>query len=74
MTSNPNTRSFIPLRIAIVTVSDTRSLDDDKSGRTLVDRLEGAGHKLADRAIVRDDVETIGRPFRRGSNVKTLTW
>ncbi len=45
-------RDFIPLRIAVLTVSDTRELADDKSGTTLVERLEAAGHKLGARAIV----------------------
>ena len=52
-------RSFIPLNIAVLTVSDTRSLDDDKSGSTLADRLTAAGHKLATRNIVPDDVARI---------------
>jgi molybdenum cofactor biosynthesis protein B len=52
-------RAFIPLSIAVLTVSDTRSLDDDKSGATLLERLTAAGHHLADRAIVTDDVEAI---------------
>ena len=52
-------RAFIPLNIAVLTVSDTRSLDDDKSGATLADRLTAAGHKLATRNIVPDDVEQI---------------
>jgi molybdopterin adenylyltransferase len=52
-------RAFVPLNIAVLTISDTRTLDDDKSGNTLVERLEGAGHRLADRAIVPDDVEMI---------------
>jgi len=52
-------RAFIPLSIAVLTVSDTRTLDDDKSGKTLADRLVAAGHRLADRAIVTDDVEAI---------------
>ena len=52
-------RQFIPLNIAILTVSDTRSLEDDKSGRTLVERLEAAGHRLAERQIVKDDVAAI---------------
>lgn len=51
--------SFLPVRIAVLTISDTRSLADDRSGDTLVDRLTAAGHVLADRAIVRDDVPTI---------------
>ena len=50
-----DTRAFIPARIAVLTVSDTRGPDDDRSGDTLVARLEEAGHVLAARAIVRDD-------------------
>ena len=57
-------RSFIPLKIAVLTISDTRSLADDKSGATLVDRLEKAGHALADRAIVSDDIEAIRAQMR----------
>ena len=57
-------REFIPVRIAVMTVSDTRSLDDDRSGDTLVARLTGAGHSLADRAIVTDDVEAIAGRLR----------
>ncbi len=53
------TRTFLPVRIAVLTVSDTRSLADDRSGDTLVARLEGAGHILAARAIVRDDVDLL---------------
>ncbi len=56
---------FLPVRIAVLTVSDTRSLADDRSGDTLVARLTAAGHVLADRAIVRDDVPVI---------VETLNW
>ncbi|MEX6505662.1 molybdenum cofactor biosynthesis protein B [Jiella sp. M17.18] len=52
-------RTFIPLGIAVLTVSDTRTLADDRSGDTLVERLEKAGHRLADRRIVTDDVEAI---------------
>ena len=48
-------REFIPVRIAVLTVSDTRSLDEDRSGQVLVDRLTADGHVLADRKIVRDD-------------------
>ncbi|MBL8647262.1 molybdenum cofactor biosynthesis protein B [Sphingosinicella xenopeptidilytica] len=50
---------FIPVRIAVLTVSDTRTLADDRSGNTLVERLQGAGHILAAREIVKDDVGTI---------------
>ncbi len=52
-------RLFIPVRIAVMTVSDTRTLADDRSGDTLVARLGDAGHVLADRMIVRDDVAAI---------------
>ncbi len=55
---NPD-RQFIPLRIAVLTVSDSRSLDDDRSGDTLVARLSDAGHVAADRQIVRDEIEDI---------------
>ncbi len=47
-------RTFIPVRIAVLTVSDTRGIEDDRSGQTLVDRIAAAGHVLADRAIERD--------------------
>jgi molybdenum cofactor biosynthesis protein B len=53
------TRQFIALKIAVLTVSDTRALADDKSGATLVERIERAGHAVADRAIVTDDAEII---------------
>ena len=55
---DPN-RQFIPLGIAVLTVSDTRTPSDDKSGDTLVARLEQAGHRLAARAIVKDDKAAI---------------
>jgi molybdenum cofactor biosynthesis protein B len=48
-------REFIPVRIAVLTVSDTRSLAEDRSGDTLARRIEEAGHVLADRRIVRDE-------------------
>ena len=52
-------REFIPLKIAVLTISDTRQLADDKSGATLVERIEKTGHTVADRAIVTDDIEAI---------------
>jgi molybdenum cofactor biosynthesis protein B len=52
-------RPFVPLKIAVLTVSDTRELADDKSGATLAERIEKAGHAVADRAIVADDVVRI---------------
>ena len=54
-----DTLAFIPLSVAVLTVSDTRSPEDDKSGATLAERLTKAGHRLGDRAIVPDDVEAI---------------
>jgi molybdenum cofactor biosynthesis protein B len=52
-------KDFVPLRMAVLTVSDTRTLDDDKSGATLTERITAAGHKVADRAIVADEVDAI---------------
>jgi len=52
-------RPFVPVSIAVLTVSDTRSLADDRSGDTLAARIAEAGHQLADRAVVTDDVEAI---------------
>ncbi|THV16613.1 molybdenum cofactor biosynthesis protein B [Rhizobium rhizophilum] len=52
-------RLFVPVGIAVLTVSDTRSLADDKSGDTLVGRIEEAGHRLITRAIVKDDRHAI---------------
>ena len=52
-------RAFIPVHIAVLTVSDSRTLAEDKSGDTLVQRLTAAGHVLADRAILRDDADAI---------------
>ena len=57
-------RDFIPVRIEVLTVSDTRTLDDDRSGDSLVDRLTEAGHILADRAIVTDDKDKIAARLR----------
>jgi molybdopterin adenylyltransferase len=52
-------RQFIPVKIAVLTVSDTRGMDEDRSGATLVARIEKAGHILADRQIVKDEVSDI---------------
>ncbi|WP_293880198.1 molybdenum cofactor biosynthesis protein B [Sphingomonas sp.] len=51
--------TFLPVRIAVLTVSDSRSAVDDRSGDKLVTLLTDAGHVLAERAIVRDDVDAI---------------
>jgi len=58
-------RPFIPVGIAVLTVSDTRGLADDKSGQTLAERIAAAGHRLAAREIVTDDVEAIRAIVRR---------
>ncbi len=55
----PTEKKFLALNIAILTVSDSRTEADDKSGRVLVERLETAGHRLAEKAIVRDDIYAI---------------
>ncbi|MCX5497491.1 molybdenum cofactor biosynthesis protein B [Kaistia dalseonensis] len=53
------TLPFIPVRFAVLAVSDTRSIETDKSGLTLAERIEGAGHTLVERAIVHDDIDEI---------------
>lgn len=58
------TRPFIPVGIAVLTVSDTRTPADDKSGDTLAERITGAGHRLAARAIVPDDRDAIQAQVR----------
>ena len=57
-------REFIPIRIAVLTVSDTRTAADDRSGDTLVARLEAAGHRLADRALIADEQAEIEARLR----------
>jgi len=58
------TIEFIPIRIAVLTVSDTRSVAEDRSGQTLVDRIEKAGHVVADRKIIRDERAQIADQLR----------
>lgn len=58
------TMEFIPIRIAVLTVSDTRSLAEDRSGQTLVDRIEHAGHTVADRKIIQDERAQIAEQLR----------
>ncbi|MAY31709.1 MAG: molybdenum cofactor biosynthesis protein B [Rhodovulum sp.] len=59
-----DTREFIPVRIAVLTVSDTRGMNEDRSGQTLVDRITGAGHVLAAREIIRDERDQIAAKLR----------
>ncbi|MCX8954408.1 molybdenum cofactor biosynthesis protein B [Ruegeria sp. NA] len=58
------TMEFIPVKIAVLTVSDTRSMEEDRSGQTLVDRIEKAGHVVADRRIIRDERKQIADQLR----------
>ncbi|PTX54914.1 molybdenum cofactor biosynthesis protein B [Litoreibacter ponti] len=58
------TAEFLPVRIAVLTVSDTRTPEDDRSGNTLVERLEGAGHTLAARTILPDERDQIANQLR----------
>ncbi len=57
--------TFVPVRIAVLTVSDTRDASNDTSGDTLVARLTEAGHILADRRIVKDDVGLIQKHLKK---------
>src|SRR5262245_53617282 len=54
-----DSRSFIAVRIAVLTISDSRSFSDDTSGQTLADRIAEAGHELSARKIVKDDIRSI---------------
>jgi len=59
-----STLPFLPINIAVLTVSDTRTLADDRSGDTLVARITAAGHHVADRRIERDDADAIEAVLR----------
>lgn len=60
----PASDAFVPLRIAVLTVSDTRTVETDTSGRTVIDELGGAGHTIVAHAIVRDDLEDLRARLR----------
>ncbi|MFS4582007.1 molybdenum cofactor biosynthesis protein B [Phaeobacter sp. C3_T13_0] len=64
MAKHDDTQDFIPVRIAVLTVSDSRSIDEDRSGQVLVDRLEAARHQLADRKILPDERVEIADQLR----------
>jgi molybdenum cofactor biosynthesis protein B len=64
MASTTEERSFFPVRIAVLTISDTRTLADDVSGKTLSDRIIEAGHLLSARKIVPDDIRAIRHVIR----------
>lgn len=59
MTENKSEREFIPLNITVLTISDSRNEETDKSGKRLVERLEAQGHKLYEKKIVPDDIYQI---------------
>jgi molybdenum cofactor biosynthesis protein B len=58
-------RAFVPVGVAVLTISDTRSLETDKSGALIAAQVEAMGHRLAARALVADDVEAIQAAARR---------
>lgn len=64
MSTIDENKNFVPVRIAVLTVSDTRQLADDKSGQTLVDRIEKAGHSVAARTIIADERDQIADQLR----------
>src|SRR5438552_14868242 len=68
MPANNEARTFIPVRIAVLTISDTRTLDNDTSGQTLADRIAEAGHQLSARKIIKDDVRAIRHVVRDWTN------
>jgi molybdopterin adenylyltransferase len=61
--------TFYPLRVAVLTVSDTRTEETDTSGRLLAERLTAAGHELADKAIVTDSIDAIREQVQKGAEV-----
>lgn len=63
---------FVPVRIAILTVSDSRSLDEDKSGQTLADRIQAAGHIVASRSLVKDERSEISKRLREWISDSTV--
>ena len=65
MSGIDDTKKFLPVRIAVLTVSDSRSLTEDKSGQTLVERIEGAGHIVAQREIICDERADIAEQLRK---------
>ncbi len=68
MAITTESRSFLPVRIAVLTVSDTRSLADDTSGQVLTDRIAESGHLLSARKIVKDDIRAIRHIIRDWTN------
>ncbi|MSO96742.1 MAG: molybdenum cofactor biosynthesis protein B [Rhodospirillaceae bacterium] len=59
------TKAFLPINIAVLTVSDTRTLETDTSGKILADRITAMGHKLTERVVITDDVPVIVAKLRQ---------
>ena len=62
------------LKVAIITVSDTRDLDSDKSGQLIATGLEGVSHGVVDRTVVRDEATLIAADLRRGGRDHSQRW
>ena len=67
-----NNVDFLPINISIVTISDTRNLENDKSGDVLFQRVENSGHKVLSRKIVKDDFDQISELFQNMINDKNI--
>jgi len=65
-------REFVPIRIAVLTVSDSRKLENDRSGDILVGRIEAAGHMLADRKIIQDERDQVADQLRTWCKDKSI--
>ena len=65
-------REFVPIRIAVLTVSDTRKLEDDRSGDILVGRIKDAGHMLAVRRIIQDERDQVADQLRAWCKDKSV--
>jgi len=68
------TRPFIPVRIAVLTVSDTRTKKTDKSGPLLVSLIKQAGHQLAEHTVVEDDPKAIRKRLKRWIKQTPAVW
>tara|TARA_B100000282_G_scaffold296636_1_gene279274 strand:- start:617 stop:1381 length:765 start_codon:yes stop_codon:yes gene_type:complete len=67
-----HTKDFIPMNIAVLTISDSRTSENDTSGKTLIDRIVKAGHTLAEYSITIDDVEAIRRKVSEWTKNKSI--
>ena len=67
-----NNVDFLPINISIVTISDTRNLENDKSGDILLQRVKNSGHKILSRKIVKDDFDQISELFQNMINDKNI--